>query len=181
MGHVLEDRRPAALRGPRRGAAVAGTCLLVVAASACSHLDPGVACTTLAPPFGLVFDLSALSDVAQGPSGPRSADYCLDDVCRSVRLRLFTGPVENRTKDPSALFISDRDMTADPTAQLRLRDGADSITQTASTPVTPREVTSDVNPGCATTGRWAVVRWEAGGSLVDVTATSPLPATLHPR
>ncbi|GAA0312295.1 hypothetical protein GCM10009528_32240 [Kineococcus aurantiacus] len=181
MGHVLEDRWPAAFRVPRRAAAVAGTCVLVVATSACSSLDPAASCTSLTPPFGLAFDLSALGDVAQSPTGPRTADYCLDDVCRSVPLRLFTGPVEQRTKDPSALFITDRAMSVDPTAQLRLRDAADSITQTASTAVRPREVTSDVNPECATTGRWGVVRWEADGGLTDVTATSPLPATLHAR
>ncbi len=49
-------------------------------------------------------------------------------------------------------------------------------------PVAALAVSSDINgPGCIDEGYWGAVRVQPDGTLIDVTATTPLPASLKPR
>ncbi|PPK95340.1 hypothetical protein CLV92_106161 [Kineococcus xinjiangensis] len=162
--------------------AASGAALLLLA-TACAGPLPGVACTSVGPPFGLTFDMTALNGPPQPADSPIVADYCADDACQGTYVRLFSAdPAVTGGGDMRSAFIFDPDMTATPTAHLRLHDEGGPVTRAASTAVAARAVSSDVNgPGCIAEGHWGAVRVEPDGSLTDVTATTPLPESLQPR
>ena len=168
--------------GVRSGllAAAGGVVLL---AAACSSGAPGRACTAVGPPFGLTFDMSALNTPPQPASSALVADYCADDACMSTYVRLFSAdPAITGGSDTSGAFVFDPGMSATPSARLRLHEEGGPVVREVSTPVTARAVTSDVNgPGCTSQGHWGAVRVEADGTLTDVSAGTPLPASLQPR
>lgn len=142
--------------------------------------EPEFACTLIGPPFGVAFDLSALAGAPQPAGNPRVADYCADDVCQSVEVRLFGTAAED--VDPSALFVPVWDGPAPATAHLRLHDEGGAVTREVSAPLRARAVTSDVNgPRCLAEGHWAAVRVGPDGALTDVTASTPLPESLQER
>ncbi|NAZ74307.1 hypothetical protein GTQ99_02555 [Kineococcus sp. T13] len=151
--------------------------------TACSSGMTAQACTAIGPPFGLTFDMRALNDPPQPPDSPLVADYCADDACQGTYVRLFTAdPAITGGADMSSAFIFDLDMSAAPTAHLRLHDEGGPVVREVSVPVAARAVSSDVNgPRCTSDGYWGAVRVEPDGSLSDVTATTPLPASLQLR
>ncbi|GAB7191171.1 hypothetical protein NUM3379_18780 [Kineococcus sp. NUM-3379] len=158
-----------------------GAALLLL--TACAGPGSGVACSAVGPPFGLSFDMTALNTPPLPADSPLVADHCADDTCHSTYVRLFSAdPAVTGGGDTRSAFVFDPDMTATPTAHLRLHDEGGPVTREVGTPVAARAVSSDVNgPGCTAEGHWGAVRVGPDGSLTDVTATTPLPESLQPR
>ncbi|GAB3598895.1 hypothetical protein GCM10027586_01210 [Kineococcus gypseus] len=110
-------------------------------------------------------------------------DYCADDACRDTCVRSFsTDPAITGGGEVSDAFVFDFHMARTPTAHLRLHDEGGPVVREVSVPVAAVAVSSDVNgPGCTDEGYWGAVRVQRDGTLIDVTATTPLPASLQRR
>ena len=160
--------------------AASGSALLLL--TACVGPGSGV-CTAIGPPFGLTFDMTALNDPPQPADSPLVADYCADDACQGTYVRLFSAdPAITGGSDMTGAFVFDPGMSATPSARLRLHEEGGPVVREVSTPVAARAVTSDVNgPGCTSQGHWGAVRVEPDGTLTDVSASTPLPASLQLR
>lgn len=163
----------------RHLAAVGGSLLLL---TGCSGLD-SKACTAIGPPFGLTFlDVASLNEPAQPADGPVMVDLCADDVCEGTYVRtLGADPAATGGDEIADPLVFSTGMGATPTAHLRLHDDGGPPLREVSTPVAARAVSSDVNgPECLSQGYWGAVRVAPDGTLVDVTADTPLPGSLQP-
>ncbi|GAA0314977.1 hypothetical protein [Kineococcus aurantiacus] len=151
--------------------------------SACAGGTAGRACTAIGPPFGLSFDMTALNTPPQPVDSPLVADYCADDICQGIYVRLLSTDLAiTGGADTAGAFIFDLEVSTAPTAHLRLHDVGGPITREVSVPVAAVAVSADVNGAqCRSEGYWGAVRVEPDGTLVDVTSTAPLPASLQPR
>ncbi|MFB9377173.1 hypothetical protein ACFFKU_01795 [Kineococcus gynurae] len=137
---------------PSRAAVV--TVLLLT--SACSRGATEYACTLIGPPFGLEFDLTAVNVPAQPVDSPLVVDVCADDVCQSRRVRdLVTDPAAPAGVDTGRKFVFDLDMSATPTAYLRLHDEGGPVLREVEVTVEALAVSSDVNgERCRSHGFW---------------------------